>query len=144
LSADDLIGLVAGVREGDSFWVNDTRPIGGAYAGEGRPFLLFWEAREERELQAIEKATGWMPAQEIGLAAMVNTEQDHRILAELAIWLAERHSGVVDLGGEVPLVSQAVHESLSSSGEDLTAVAHIARPDALRAWLGSPDFRMVK
>lgn len=143
-SADALVGLVASVRDGDSFWVHDTRPIGGTYTGAGRPFLLFREPRGEGELRALEKAIGWMPAQEIGLAAMTNTKDDHRILAELAIWLAERDSGLVDFGGDLPPVSQVVEQPSSEVGQPSFAVAHIADPRSLRAWLLSSEFRMVK
>lgn len=144
LSVDELMELVAAVREGDSFWVQDTRQIGGSYTGEGRPFLLFWEPREGGELRSLETKIGWVPEDEIGPAAMCNDPQDHRILAEIAIWLAERQSGIVDLGGELPFLSQTVHDVSSVNALCPAAIAHLATPSALRTWLGSAEFKMGK
>ena len=37
----ELVRMVGNESDGESFWVRDTRGIGGTYAGEGRPFILF-------------------------------------------------------------------------------------------------------
>jgi len=40
----ELVRMVGNESDGESFWVRDTRGIGGIYAGEGRPFTLFFRA----------------------------------------------------------------------------------------------------
>jgi hypothetical protein len=145
--ADDLILRVANRREANSFWVHDTRPIGGTFEGEARPFLLFSEPRVEDDLDTFVKAVGWTPIQDNGLAAMCNRKEDHRILGEMALWLSERLSGVVDLGGYVPAISELGLPSVNVGYSMVTgdgAYCTVVGPAALRAWLASPKFRMVK
>lgn len=141
---DDLVRLVGNERDGNSFWVRDTRKVGGTYEGEGRPFVLFSEPRDDVELRAIEEALGWAPLQDIGLAAMCNDAKDHRVLGEMALWLSERLSGVVDLCGEIAeLDGQAARVGYQAANGH-TAYISITVPDGLRAWLASATFRMVK
>lgn len=144
---DNLICLLGNERDGDSFWVCDTRKIGGTYVGEGRPFVLSSELRDEDELRVIGEAIGWVPLQEVGLAAMCNDAKDHRILAEMALWLSDRLSGVVDLCGEMPFASELGCQSARVSYQAAaghTAYFSVMDPDGLRVWLASDAFRMVK
>ena len=144
----ELVRMVGNESDGESFWVRDTRGIGGIYAGEGRPFILFSEPRDADELSAITAVVGWTPLQEIGLAAMCNDAKDHRILAEMALWLSDRLSGVVDLNGEIPFISALGRQSARVGDQAFlggnAACSSIASPDGLRAWLANAGFRMVK
>jgi hypothetical protein len=85
-----------------------TTPIGGAYSGEGRPFEVRWardgemwaddEARSAHA-KAIATAFGLHPSSTIYLAAGTNKSADHRILGELALYLAQIYDGVIDFDG---------------------------------------------
>ena len=144
---NELIGLVAVHRDGDSFDVKDTRPISGSYRGEGRPFLLFKELIDEEESGEIERVLEWTSVNQIGFAAMCNRAEDHRILAEMALWLAERLSGYVDLGGELPFPPMLPGKIFSVSyvtASGLQGQYMIIDVTALRAWMSCPEFRMVK
>lgn len=116
---DDVVETVrSGDREGAYFWVGTTRPIGGHYEGEGRPFALDvgselpWEVGALAEVGGspafYERPFGFRPDIAVTLIAMCNGTEDHRILGELALAAAERLSGVIDMAGlivphEVPL-----------------------------------------
>ncbi|MBD9668850.1 hypothetical protein IB278_33335 [Variovorax sp. VRV01] len=95
-------------------------------------------------MSAIAEAIGWTPLLEIGLAAMCNDSKDHRILGDMALWLSERASGVVDLGGEISeLGDQATKVSYQTAAGHISCFS-VLDPEGLRAWLGSTSFRMVK
>ena len=58
---DETIDLVrSGERTEDEFWVGTTRPVGGSYEGEGRPFLvsvgidLPWELGTVGDLDGVQ------------------------------------------------------------------------------------------
>ncbi|NHZ33669.1 hypothetical protein F0185_08710 [Massilia sp. CCM 8692] len=143
----ELIALVAHARDGEHFTVKDTRPIHGSYAGEGRPFILFSESIDAGTADAIAALTGWYPAQGIGFAAMCNGDEDHRILAELALWLAGRLSGYVDMGGEPDLPAGLpgnAHALPYDTASGWEAHATLLDPTALAAWMRCQAFRMVK
>jgi hypothetical protein len=153
LNADDVgvldrvLASVSSHREGQDFWVTDTRAIGGTYRGEGRPFLYAVESedREEEELTQLVHALGWLPETAIVLAAMSNQQHDHSILAELAAALAEHFDGMIDLGGELPVppehgVVAIEYETIS----DRKARYMVLSPYALRRWREQSEFAMVK
>ena len=59
--------------EGDDFWVESTSTVGGSYAGEGRPFIMwFADASDDVELGEdiglYTDALGWSPKLSFGLA----------------------------------------------------------------------------
>lgn len=143
---DELISLVASTREGSDFWVNDTRGIGGGYSGEGRPFLIDFYADAQPDGRDVLLSTwGWIPAGELALAAMCNRPVDHRLLGEMAVWLADRLRGVVDFGGAVPIapgpgVVRLPYETASGT----IAESVVADARAVRDWLSHPRFHMVK
>jgi len=145
----ELVRLVAGPGPpyGDEFSVKDTRSIGGSYQGEGRPFILFTEPRDPEEIAEVERILGWASTGDIGLAAMCNRPQDHRILAEMALWLAERLAGCVDLGGEISYPPHLPGRAISIpyiTANGVEAHYTLLDPPALRAWLSSPEFHMIK
>jgi hypothetical protein len=144
---DSVVANVSGEREGQDFWVTDTRSIGGTYRGEGRPFLYAIESeeREEAELTQLIHALGWLPETAIVLAAMSNQREDHAILADLGAALAERLDGMIDLGGDLPVplgdgVASIEYETISNR----KARYLVLSPHALRRWREQSDFSMVK
>lgn len=178
---DGMIDLVkSGERKGDSFWIGTTRPIGGFYEGEGRPFLvsigteLPWEESlltDSGETPAFyERPFGFRPDMGVTLNAMSNQPQDHRILGELALAVAKRLGGIIDLCGlivprEVPFEDRqgAAWSAVQPKVEAFTAAlpgkavatpyttiserewaSHTVDAEFLRAWLCHPEFHMIK
>ena len=169
-----------GEREGDEFWVGTTWPIGGSYEGEGRPFLvgigteLPWEEdvlTEGGETPAFyEHPFGLCPDMGVTLCAMSNQPEDHRILGELALAVAERLGGIIDLCGlivprKVPFEDWhgAAWSAMQPEVEAFTAAmpgkavaipymtiserewaSHTVDAEFLRAWLCHPEFHMIK
>jgi hypothetical protein len=85
-----------------SFWVCNTKPIGGGYTGDGRSFAIedgLQPDWEPGQLLAVAEAFGFLPQDEVVVVAFCNSCEDHRILGELCLWLALRFRGVVNFGG---------------------------------------------
>ena len=85
-----------------AFWACDTRPVGGGYAGEGRPFAVEAGLQpdwEPAQLAAVAAEFGFEPRDELTAIAFCNGSEDHRVLGELCAHLAERFGGVVSFGG---------------------------------------------
>ena len=146
-----FVAAISSSREGDDFWVSDTRPIGGQYCGEERPFILGLELLtdavesgeyEVSELDELQRVLGWRPLGAIGIAAMCNGKEDHRILAEICCCLAERFGGLVDFGAELGHVTKAE----GASWGRFEVIDGIAYGDAafLRRWMNHRFFHMVK
>jgi hypothetical protein len=84
---------------------------------------------------------------------MCNQDCDHRILAELCLYVAEKWQGVIVLGGD-PFPVHADPYEICHTG--LTALDYAdqrgepqymdycSTPQALKLWLRHPHFRMVK
>ena len=180
---DEIIDLVGSKGEDGSIWVRTTRPISGSYEGTGRHFLVgeaydnerpwaeeVWPAEVEEAPDAFFKRTfGLVPDEDITLAAMPNGSEDHRILGELAICVAERLGGIIDLGGLIVLrerpfddmrgdpwfIMQAKIEAVTASmpGKAVACpyearwgvwASHVVDTEFLRAWMHHPEFRMNK
>ena len=144
---DELVALTGSIEGRNDFSVRSTRAIGGLYEGEGRPFIWFMEPRVPEELSFITEALGFTPTCDVGLGAMCNQSADHQILAELALWLAERTAGFVDLGGtlSVPVgapgrIVRVPYDTASGWESEYMVMDRVA----LRAWLACPTFAMVK
>lgn len=143
---EELIELVANDEDGDIFTVTDTRPIKGHYAGAARSFVFFRDSWDTEDIARIAQASGWNIDHEIGLAAIGDGPEDRRILGELALWLAERLGGYVDIGAALTLQGELLANAfllpaVTGSVADHTTVFN---PAGLAAWLASPEFRMVK
>lgn len=129
-----------------------------------------WDDIEE---SAFPTTVGFLPVTEIVLAAAVNGNDDHRFLAQLAVAIARRHDGVIDLGGTLPVppppgvspipksdldwqrwddLSRAIIATLPGrwfeipyrTASDEIGVGHVVDADLLTSWLDHPLFRMVK
>lgn len=180
---DEIIDLVGLKGEDASVWVKTTRPIGGSYEGIRRHFLVsvaydferpwaegVWPTEIEETPAAFFKRTfGLIPDEDITLAAMPNSPEDHRILGELAICIAERLSGIIDMCGlivprEIPfeewrgaswsVVRARVEAFTASMPGKAVAIpseggweawpSHAVDPKFLRAWMRHPEFHMIK
>lgn len=145
---DELVRTCGKIVGPNEFSVGDTSAIGGLYKGDGRPFIWFTEPRDPDERSAITNAFGFVPAQDIGLGAMCNQAVDHRILGEMALWLAERIGGCVYLGGSdlpIPLeipgrMVRIPYDTASGWQSEYLIMDQVA----FRAWLACPAFVMVK
>lgn len=89
------------LRDSCGCWlsVENTHPIGGTYRGDGRPILWDQETRDAEDRARVAEVLGVFPKGEISLAAMCNQLIDHRVLGEVALWIAQQTNGFVDLGG---------------------------------------------
>lgn len=142
------LALLCGEMNGpDGFLIRDTRPIGGHYEGDFRPFVWSLEPIEPDECAAIANAFGFVPLQEIGLGAMANDQIDHQVLGEMALWLAERTHGVVDLCGNAAdsqalpgKIARIPYETIAGRQAEYVVMDR----EAFRAWLARPAFVMVK
>jgi hypothetical protein len=141
-----LIRLVAVTQDVDSIYVADTCKIDGFYKGSGRPFLFFSELQDTIVTIELASALGYESISSVGLAAMCSGAEDHRILAEMALWLAERLSGYVDMNGKLPFPSNLPGKIFALPYDTINRQAQYQVIDAiaLRFWLSCPDFRMVK
>jgi hypothetical protein len=106
------------------FWVNDMRPLGGSYVGNGRPFGLGFHEPDENpglildwepeELDRLVAEIGFMPQQKVGYMAFCNGREDHVILAHLTLHVAELTGGMIDFNGALhpPLPARITDEWL--------------------------------
>jgi hypothetical protein len=153
--------------------VTDTSTVGGDYRGEGRPFLF--QVRhaelEEHERSRICIEFGVEPVREFVIAAMCNGEEDHRILAEMALHFATTYGGVVDFCGALvpprwrinPGIWEGAWATIQpdfsiwiksfpgkvvelpyETARGTSWTTHVADSAFLHAWLHSPDFHMIK
>jgi hypothetical protein len=179
----DLQGLIDAVSDHDldkppalnAFWVCDTRLIGGRYTGAGRPFAVETGSQpdwEPGQLAGMAEAFGFAPRDELAVVAFCGGDEDHRILGELCLRLAERFSGVVSFDGALwpPVPPEAgidpdqadwlqvePHFRRMIAGMPGRVVSlryapqpgrewvvHVGDVGFLRAWMEHPRFRMVK
>jgi hypothetical protein len=159
------------------FWVHDGASLGmaidpsiepcafGLHAGTPLTYLEEWERAQV--IQLID----YDPQQELGFFAGCHRPLDHRILGHLALFLAERYGGLIDLSGAItpPLqpnwhynmrgyyrpTLEEIHQFVQGLpgkvievpyGEETGKpwVFHIVDATFLRAWLQHPHFHMIK
>ena len=144
---------------GDDWWVlrEPHRPAG--------PMLIEVVGHQDDDAEdaaCLTRAAGFSPVTEIVLAAAVNGEDDHRLLAELAVATARRYGGLISLDGLLPVPdgsdagradrSRALiatlggrwHEVAYHTAMGEVAAYHVVDADLLTSWLQHPHFRMVK
>lgn len=166
----DLVAAVTRSLDEDPLQVFTTRPFGGSYDGNpSLPFLIEPENLDDErdDLADIEAAFGRVPRAAVGLCAMTKGSDAHRVLAELALAITERLDGVVDFNGlllpnegwhehppwaEIKLVAARYLVGLPGKvvaipyelGNGRVWGGHVGDTTFLRAWLGHPDFHMIK
>ena len=115
-AAIDSLPLQIGKRYDDNsprvidLSVENTKPIGGSYRGEGRPILvdrrrvkLHSDAPEfeEHEIQRLVEEFNIEPRFMIDVSAGCKSKADHQVLAELCYHLAVMLNGIIHFGGAI-------------------------------------------
>jgi hypothetical protein len=136
-------------RRASTFNVTSTDIIGGAtQAGEPRPFgmALGTAGLDEADVWTAESLLGFRPDRAVHAFACVNASVDHRILGELALFLARHFNGLVDFGGTLGHVATPTGKLLTIAYADSTIAEtfHVADAPFLQWWLRQSDFHMVK
>jgi hypothetical protein len=140
-----LIVAVGNERHPDGlFWVSTTRAIGGGYEGESRPFVVDFEPwyRETLEVETLAAGFGLQVAHQLGVGAMCKQKEDHRLLGEVAAWLAEHLGGIACAGGRLALPPTLLGRVVGLPVGSPTV--HLLDAAAMRSWLTCPDFHMIK
>ncbi|HKR62924.1 MAG TPA: DUF6368 family protein [Thermoanaerobaculia bacterium] len=132
------------------FHVETTIPIGGTVeAGEGgRPLVAGFEDPlfEEGEGESLQSSFGFVPAAIISVGAMCNDRVDHRVLGELAVYLAQHFGGIIGFNGALG-VARVVHGKLAEiryEVEGRRLFAHVGDVAFMHGWLRDPAFHLVK
>ncbi|MFV2123262.1 DUF6368 family protein [Micromonospora sp. LOL_013] len=94
--------------DGDSWWVlREPRKLDMAEPSpKTGPMLIepnAYEPDDADEEACLTRAAGLLPITQIVLAAAVNGKDDHRLLAQLAVAIARRYGGLIDLDGTLPV-----------------------------------------
>ena len=158
-SQDELLEIARRLDPGAvssvEFGICDTEPHGGSTrsAEEPRPFgmNLGGTGFSAEELQPAASALGFFPSAALHAFAYANAAVDHRMLAELALYLARRFDGVIDFGGslgDVPAtrgmlleVPYRVDERIAA---EKSATYHLGDVEFLESWLRAPGFHMLR
>ena len=161
----------------ENWWVlRDPRALGMSESLKPGPMLVEPGPHEDDDVDetaCLTRAAHFAPGCEIVLAAAVNGADDHRLLAELAVLIARRYKGLIDLGGRLPVpapvgmpppaASDAADEHRTGGARETimalpgrwheipyrtaggeVATYHVVDADFLAAWINHPLFRMVK
>jgi hypothetical protein len=116
--------------------------------------LDYAERFEDLDFQGLSDALGWPPVDEVRIAALHDTPEDHHLLARACIALVEKFGGIVDLGGKHWELSDDAITAIGGKlillpefdgGEPLSDDLSCAYGDAefLKAWLRHPAFKMA-
>ena len=140
LTTNDLLKIArrldAEASIAHTFHVTSTDAICGATrTDEPRPFGLApgGAGLHDSGLRATETLLGFRPAAAVEAFAYANRTVDHRILGELALFLAREFRGVVDFGGTLGDVSTPRGELLAIPyDESTTAPLRIGRTSRTR------------
>ncbi|MFI5931897.1 DUF6368 family protein [Actinoplanes sp. NPDC051494] len=92
--------------DGDSWLLREPRRLGMESPLQTGPMLIepiAYEGEDPDEAACLDRALGSPPGIEVVLAAAVNGKDDHRFLAHLAVAMARRYGGLIDLGGLLPV-----------------------------------------
>jgi hypothetical protein len=133
-------------------WISDTRPIGGSYQGELRPFVGFIESLvvdaqkypdDAAYCDAVRRFTNRDPTHSVVVSAMCNRTYDHEVLCEILIDLATRIDGIIDFDFlDVPHDSGL--QRCDWIFENETNWTILGSPSEAKVWLRHPAFRMLK
>lgn len=136
-------------RSADEFQVRSTAAIGGEVrTDKPRPFGLALGAAglADTEIRVAELLLGFEPDHAVHAFAYVNAPIDHRILGELALFLAREFTGIVDFGGTLGQITMPLGKLLSIRYAESTLGEsfHVADAEFLEWWLRHDNFHMVK
>jgi Family of unknown function (DUF6368) len=79
-----------------------------------------YECDDDNEEASVSHAVGYLPGTEVVLAAAVNGKDDHRLLAHLAVAIARRQGGFIDLGALLPMPAPPDASALHRWGRSVT------------------------
>lgn len=153
-SWQDVMASVADEWKDGSFcWISDSRKFGGTYRGEPRPFVGGIESlsenslrswRSDEQVAAIQTATGRSFTHSIGVAAMCNDIEDHRLLGEVVCHVARAHNGIIDFDVlDVPDTSHGAQKCFWTE-DDGDYWTLLGTPDFCEWWLSQDSFHMIK
>lgn len=141
--------------DGHFCYIKDTRPFGGTYNGEPRPFVgsidefsgrpeTLYSEYSEAEVTAVEATTERSFSHAIVLAATCNQSMDHRILGEVSAAIAERYDGIVNFDSlSAPLSELGLLKSeWIEDGLEYWIV--LGSTASARKWLAHERFHMLK
>lgn len=143
---DEFIRLVARDEDGDVFSVVDTRPVNGSYAGPARKFAFLWGMRDSAEFAEVRQVTGSFLDQEFGIAAIGDSSEDHRILADIVLWLAEQLAAYIEVSGKLNLPADLQQNAYVTSYKKMfwrTGYTTIINATGFAGWMRLSDFRML-
>ncbi len=133
-------------------YISDTRPLGGRYHGEPRPFvgsvdLLSFDTSEFLEIAALANAVCRYMARDfthsIGVAAMCNQTIDHLILCEICIQLVIRLDGIIDFDRLTAPKDSGLRRCVWTY-DDQEQWTTLGTADEARLWMLHPSFHMLK
>jgi hypothetical protein len=155
----------SGMREGDNgFWLGDEHPFIVILREEDPYYPDELEDFADLDEHGLPTLLGWRPQDRLGFAAMCNGDEDHVLLAELCIRFAEQLDGVIDFGGDLSVgpdlsgpspsparridapegLAGVLYAAVYKSVAGTYATCHYGDAAFLRAFLGHPQFRMIK
>lgn len=120
-----------------------------------RPFMLeigLFDVRNqaipEAELCRFEARFGFMPKGEIVICANCNSKDDHKLLGELTLTLAETLNGIINFHGQLVINSLEMYSKVLPVEYELAdggiGYIYLANVGFLKDWLAAEEFHMVK
>ena len=150
----EVIDSIATERSDNSFYVSSA--LGSPEKCELRPFGLEfssitteYDGHAAEELKSIQDKFRFNPDFDITLYAMCNQMEDHIILAQLTLKIAEAVNGIIDFGGLLfeqkgKLTIGTVYEVDYQTTEGEYSQYHVGDIEFLRNWILDKDFHMIK
>ncbi|WP_328472257.1 DUF6368 family protein [Actinoplanes sp. NBC_00393] len=140
------------VIDSGGWWLRDAQRLGMSsptpmtgplFVDVGEP-----EHEDPEEIAALTKAAGFPPETEIVLSAATSGRDSHELLGRLALAVARRYGGIIDLTGPLPADAESLPGHAYAipyrTVDDEFAVYHLVDAELLVSWLEHPRFRMVK
>ncbi len=130
------------------FWVRSDKLISRGPSDECGLFIV--EARFPQEWDDSKELADrlpFKPKQGITLIAMASPLNNHKVLASMAIAVANMFAGLIALDGCLPEGSSSVGIRIAvdyNVDEIRTAQYEVVDTECLRAWLSNPNFRLPK
>lgn len=116
--------------------------------GEPRPFgvALGEVGLDDAELATAADLLGFKPTVAVHAFAYANQQVDHRILGELALFLARKFRGLVDFGGNLGALMppRGILVAIPYEASTRQETFHVADVDFLEWWLQQAGFHMIK
>lgn len=143
------IGQPDFVQSVEDFYATDTRPIGGELYGLPVPLFCAWEAfeRDEDGERQVETAFGFRPEPgSYAIGSHAKSDNAHRMVAEVAAYLAEELGGVIDFCYPLKEAAELTGRKMELRYEAIggSALRTVLDAKAMRAWSRHPRCWMVR